>query len=108
MEKLLGCQRRKNWNTKSTFAEEFVSDNLEHPLPFILHDAASSGQVLENESLESSLTDLGLIPTSILSFAWHPDVAEEVKQQLGPNAAYLKDSVMALAKSDWNKQVSMF
>ena len=73
-----------------------------------MHDAANSGQVLENESLESSLTDLGLIPTSILSFAWHPDVAEEVKQQLGPNAAYLKDSVMALAKSDWNKQVSMF
>ena len=57
---------------------------------------------MENESLESSLTDLGLIPTSILNFAWHPDMAEEVKQQLGPNAAYLKDSIMALAKSDWN------
>jgi len=85
---------------KFQMVEEFVADNLEHPLPFILHDAASSGQVLENESLDSSLSDLGLIPTSILSFAWHPDVAEEVKQQLGPNAAYLKDSVMALAKSD--------
>jgi len=85
---------------KFKMVEEFVADNLEHPLPFLLHDAAKSGQVLENESLESSLSDLGLIPSSILSFAWHPDVAEEVKQQLGPNAAYLKDSIMALAKSD--------
>lgn len=85
---------------KFKMVEEFVADNLEHPLPFVLHDAANSGQVLENENFESSLTDLGLIPTSILNFAWHPEVAEEVKQQLGPNAAYLKDSIMALAKSD--------
>ena len=24
--------------------EEFVSDSLEHPLPFVLHDAANSGK----------------------------------------------------------------
>ena len=59
-----------------------------------------SGQALGSENFDSSLTDLGLIPTTILSFAWHPEVADEVKQQLGPNAAYLKDSIMALAKSD--------
>ena len=26
--------------------EEFVSDNLEHPLPFVLHYAANSGKYL--------------------------------------------------------------
>jgi len=85
---------------KFKMVEEFVADCLEHPLPFVLHDAANSGQALDSENFDSSLTDLGLIPTTILSFAWHPEVADEVKQQLGPNAAYLKDSIMALAKSD--------
>ena len=47
-------------------------------------------------SKESSLIDLGLVPTSILSFAWHPEVADEVKSQLGPNAVYLRDDVTAL------------
>lgn len=80
--------------------EEFVTECLEHPLPFVLLDTAS-GQKLDEESVkESNLIDLGLVPTSLLSFAWHPEVAEEVKQQLGPNAAYLKDDVAALAKSD--------
>ena len=76
--------------------EEFVSDSLEHPLPFVLHDNVL-GEVCDKEA---SLIDLGLVPSSILSFAWHPEVAGEVKQQLGPNAAYLKDSILALAKSD--------
>lgn len=85
---------------KFKMVEEFVSDSLEHPLPFVLHDAANSGQVVEGENFDTSLTELGLIPTSILNFAWHPEVADEVKQQLGPNASYLKDSILALAKSD--------
>ena len=59
-----------------------------------------SGQIVENENFDTPLTELGLIPTSILNFAWHPEVADEVKQQLGPNASYLKDSILALAKSD--------
>ena len=29
-------------------------------------------------------------------------MVEEIKQQLGPNAIYLKDEIAALAKSDWN------
>jgi len=85
---------------KFKMVEEFVSDSLEHPLPFVLHDAANSGQIVENENFDTPLTELGLIPTSILNFAWHPEVADEVKQQLGPNASYLKDSILALAKSD--------
>ena len=74
--------------------EEFVGECLEHPLPFVLFDSAS-GQRME-DSKETSLIDLGLVPTSVLSFAWHPEVAEEVKSQLGPNAAYLRDDVTSL------------
>ena len=49
---------------------------------------------------ENIISDLGLIPACILNFAWHPDMVEEIKQQLGPNAIYLKDEIAALAKSD--------
>eukprot|EP00093_Oithona_nana_P003608 03608.XXX_171711_163215_1 [CDS] Oithona nana genome sequencing. len=75
--------------------EDFVSECLEHPLPFILHDAAS-GQAMDQECKENSLMELALVPTSILSFAWHPEVAEEVKSQLGSNAVYLRDDITAL------------
>lgn len=77
--------------------EEFVAECLEHPLPFVLHGI--QGQHMD-EAKEASLIDLALVPSSILSFAWHPEVIEEVKQQLGPNAPYLKDSILSLAKSD--------
>jgi len=86
---------------KFKMVEEFVEDCLEHPLPFVLHDSAASGQRLDDEPIkECSLIDLGLVPTAVLSFAWHPDVAEEVKSQLGPEANYLQDNILALAKSD--------
>ena len=87
--------------------EDFVSENLEHPLPFVLYDSASGQSfpdMTEGDSDRSknqeSLIDLGLVPTSVLSFAWHPEVAEEIKAQLGPEATYLKDSVLALNKAD--------
>lgn len=78
---------------------DFVADCLEHPLPFVLHDGAS-GQKLEAEvTRDASLIDLGLMPTSILNFGWHPEVAEEVKQQLGPNAPYLRLDISSLASA---------
>ncbi len=97
---------------------EFVSECLEHPLPFVLHDGASgklflkkvvkskseliwcSGQKLNDEATgESTLCDLGLVPTSILNFGWHPDVADEIRTQLGNNAVYLKDEIANLASA---------
>ena len=27
------------------------------------------------------LVDLGLVPSAVMTFAWHPEVAEEVSQQ---------------------------
>ena len=79
--------------------EEFVTDCLHHPLPFVLHDSGH-GQLDDEATKETSLFDLGLVPSSVLSFAWHPDVAAEVKSQLGPDAVYLQDNIAALAKSD--------
>ena len=35
--------------------EEFVSDSLEHPLPFVLHDAANSGKYLHTITLFRAL-----------------------------------------------------
>ena len=29
------------------------------------------------------LVDLGLVPSAVMTFAWHPEVAEEVSQQGG-------------------------
>lgn len=76
-----------------------MADCLEHPLPFVLHGIHQQ-HMMDNEAKEASLIDLALVPSSILSFAWHPDVIEEVKHQLGPNAPYLTDSILSLAKSD--------
>ena len=78
--------------------DEFINECLEHPLPFVLHDGAAGGQILEDK--ETPMIELGLVPTALLNFAWHPEVADEVRQQLGPQASYLQDSVLALAKSD--------
>ena len=78
--------------------DEFISECLEHPLPFVLHDGAAGGQILEDK--DSQLIEAGLVPTALLNFAWHPEVAEEVRQQLGSQAAFLKDHILALAKSD--------
>lgn len=78
---------------------DFVGDNLEHPLPFLLCDTCPGGQQrLEAEAArDASLMDLGLVPTAVLNFAWHPDMAQEIKSQLGPNAKFLKDEIAALA-----------
>jgi len=80
--------------------EDFVSEALEHPLPFVLVDSASGQRLDEHSVKDSTLIDLGLIPASILNFSWHPEVADEIKQQLGSNTIYLKDDIASQAKSD--------
>ena len=60
---------------------EFVTDSLEYPLPFVLFDAGR-GQIDSEKQEHTTLLDLGLIPPAILTFNWHPDVAEEVESQL--------------------------
>ncbi|TRY67459.1 hypothetical protein TCAL_08029 [Tigriopus californicus] len=69
---------------------DFVAECLEHPLPFVLYEAGSGGHRLEQGDYDKTLMDLELIPSSLMTFAWHPEVAEEVKAQIGENATYLK------------------
>ena len=54
---------------------------LEYPLPFVLFDA-TQGQLEGDGTEHKTLLDLSLIPSAVLTFNWHPDVAEEVELQL--------------------------
>ena len=78
---------------------EFVQDCLEFPLPFVLHGA--QGPLLDME--DKLLVDISLVPSAILTFAWHPDVAAEVEQQLknidldGEKPLYIKHDVLETA-----------
>ena len=78
---------------------EFVTEALEYPLPFVLFEAGK-GQIDTTKSEEISLLDTGLIPSAILTFNWHPDVAQEVETQLremstnNEKPAYLKHDLI--------------
>ncbi len=52
------------------------------------------------EQYEETLSELSLAPSALLTFAWHPEVAAEVAQQLGPNPAYLRADVAALITAE--------
>ena len=86
---------------------EFVIEALEYPLPFVLFDAAK-GQIDCDESAQKTLLDLGLIPSAILIFNWHPDVAEEVESQLSnasisnndEKPAYIKHELIKIALAE--------
>ena len=81
---------------------EFVTEALEYPLPFVLFEAGK-GQIDSVKSEEMTLLDMGLIPSAILTFNWHPDVAEEVESQLrnlttnNEKPAYLKHDLIQSA-----------
>ncbi|XP_050668603.1 UBX domain-containing protein 6 [Leptidea sinapis] len=76
--------------------EEFVRENLELDLPFTL--ITPTGQKLSlEEDANSNLIDLKLVPTSVLNFAWHPSVLDEISSS--PNKdVYLKPEVMVLVQ----------
>ena len=76
---------------------------MEYPLPFVLFDAGK-GLIDNEQSNQKTLLDLGLIPSAILTFNWHPDVAEEVESQLSDlhastndKPAYLKHDLIKAA-----------
>lgn len=49
-------------------------------MPFVLY--GSGGMVDAHLSSDKTLLDLGYYPTVMLTFNWHPEVAEEVEAQL--------------------------
>jgi len=83
---------------KYSAVTEFVSDALECPLPFVLHEAAAAGGPLEADLNDDKLLiDMKLVPSAILTFAWHPDVSKEVEvelRQTGEGPVYLKHDLV--------------
>ncbi|CAH2058220.1 unnamed protein product, partial [Iphiclides podalirius] len=76
---------------------EFVQENLEHSgLPFILN-TPTGHKLVHEEDGNKTLIDLRLVPATVLTFAWHPSVAEEINNS--PNKdVYLKPEVMVLVQ----------
>ncbi|CAG4980752.1 unnamed protein product [Colias eurytheme] len=76
---------------------DFLRENLEHSdLPFVL--TTPTGHKLNiDEDSNKTLIDLKLVPTSILNFAWHSSILEEINNS--PNKdVYLKPEIMILVQ----------
>ena len=58
---------------------DFVTDNLEMPLPFQLLDNVTGARL---QAMSSSLQDLGLVPASVLIFQWDPEIAAEIQVEM--------------------------
>ncbi|KAI5644661.1 PUB domain-containing protein [Phthorimaea operculella] len=80
-----------------TEVHEFVKENLEHSdLPFILNHP--TGHKLNiDEDANKTLIDLRLVPATVLNFAWHPSVIEQVNSSPN-NDVFLKPEVMVLVQ----------
>lgn len=78
---------------------DFVSDNLCLPLPFVLY-AAGTGSRFGDGEAESTLMDLALVPSTLLTFSWHPDMVDEIQRSMGLNDTYLREDIAALATTD--------
>lgn len=76
---------------------DFVAENLEHcDLPFILN-TPTGHKLIPDEDANKTLIDLRLVPATVLTFAWHPSVIEEINNS--PNRdVYLKPEVMLLVQ----------
>ncbi|CAH0598301.1 unnamed protein product [Chrysodeixis includens] len=75
---------------------EFVRENLEHDLPFVLN-MPTGHKLIPEEDANKTLIDLRLVPAIILTFAWHSSVAEQIHNS--PNKdVYLKPEVMVLVQ----------
>lgn len=80
-----------------TEIHDFVQENLEHSgLPFILNTPTGQKLNIEDDG-NKTLIDLRLVPASVLTFAWHSSVAQQI--QNSPNKdVYLKPEVMVLVQ----------
>ncbi|XP_046972678.1 UBX domain-containing protein 6 [Vanessa cardui] len=76
---------------------EFVQENLEHSgLPFVLN-TPTGHKLIPDEDANKTLIDLRLVPATVLTFAWHSSVIEEINSS--PNKdVYLKPEVMVLVQ----------
>lgn len=76
---------------------EFVQENLEHSdLPFVLNTPTGHKLILD-EVVEKTLIDLRLVPATVLTFAWHPSVVDQINNS--PNKdVFLKPEVMVMVQ----------
>ncbi|XP_041972454.1 UBX domain-containing protein 6 [Aricia agestis] len=76
---------------------EFVQENLEHSgLPFVLN-TPTGHKLIYDEDANKTLIDLRLVPATVLTFAWHHSVLDEINNS--PNKdVYLKPEVMVLVQ----------
>ncbi|XP_052758055.1 UBX domain-containing protein 6 [Galleria mellonella] len=76
---------------------EFVQENLEHSgLPFVLN--TPTGHKLSiDEDANKTLIDLRLVPATVLTFAWHHSVVDEIQKSPSSNV-YLKPEIMVLVQ----------
>ncbi|CAH0714904.1 unnamed protein product, partial [Brenthis ino] len=76
---------------------EFVQENLEHSgLPFVLNTPTGHKLILEEDS-NKTLIDLRLVPATVLTFAWHSSIIEDINSS--PNKdVFLKPEVMVLVQ----------
>lgn len=73
---------------------DFVQQNLEYDLPFILNTPTGHKLTLEEDATKT-LIDLRLVPATVLTFAWHPSVIDQINSS--PNKdVFLKPEVMVL------------
>uniref|UniRef100_A0A1E1W611 UBX domain-containing protein n=1 Tax=Pectinophora gossypiella TaxID=13191 RepID=A0A1E1W611_PECGO len=76
---------------------EFVQENLEHSyLPFVLN-TPTGHKLIPEEDGNKTLIDLRLVPATVLTFAWHSSVIEQINSS--PNKdVFLKPEVMVLVQ----------
>jgi UBX domain-containing protein 6 len=73
---------------------KFVRESLfNEELPFIL--TTPTGLRLCDEDADKSLTDLRLIPATVLTFSWDPSIVAEMGSS-GQDLVYLKQETMLL------------
>ncbi|XP_023936003.2 UBX domain-containing protein 6 [Bicyclus anynana] len=76
---------------------DFVQENLEHSgLPFVLN-TPTGHKLVEEDDANKTLIDLRLVPATVLTFAWHNSIIEDINRS--PNKdVYLKPEVMVLVQ----------
>lgn len=87
------------WTLQGTFSVyeevsrvfELVTDSLDVPLPFLLVDSATGSKLNQEEG--GSLLDLGLVPASLLTFCWHPDIEADIAISGNPAMSFLRQDL---------------
>jgi len=70
---------------------EFITENLETPLPFHILDSVT-GARLDNAA--ASLQDLQLVPASIVNFCWDPEIEADLAAAGSSALPFLKSSLL--------------